>query len=166
MSQKPGAGQLWGIVLAGGEGMRVRPFLSQLCGGRGIKQFCAVIGRRSMLEHTLARVERLIPKERIVVIISQDHQKEAAKQLGHWPAANVIVQPQNRDTTAGILLPLVHVSHRDPSAQVAIFLSDHFILQEERFIDFVRHAVWETLWFPENFILLGMTPDRLEEEYG
>lgn len=53
MNQEPSTGQLWGIVLAAGEGTRVRPFLSQLCGGRGIKQFCAVIGRRSMLKHTL-----------------------------------------------------------------------------------------------------------------
>ena len=59
--------RLWGIVLAGGEGTRVREFLTQLCGGRGLKQFCAVVGRRSMLEHTLARVERLIPRERILV---------------------------------------------------------------------------------------------------
>jgi mannose-1-phosphate guanylyltransferase len=166
MSQKTRIGQLWGIVLAGGDGARLRPFLSQLCGGRGIKQFCTIIGRRSMLEHTLARIERLIPRDRILVIIAQGHQEEAARQLGHWPAENVIVQPQNRDTTAGILLPLVHISQRDPQAQIAIFPSDHFILQEERFIDFVQHAVWEAQGFPENFILLGMTPDRLEEGYG
>src|SRR4029453_15661799 len=43
----------WAIVLAGGEGTRVRAFLQQLCGGRGIKQFCVVVGRQSMLEHTL-----------------------------------------------------------------------------------------------------------------
>jgi hypothetical protein len=32
--------KLWGIVLAAGEGTRVRDFLAPLCGGRGIKQFC------------------------------------------------------------------------------------------------------------------------------
>lgn len=54
--------KLWGIVLAAGEGTRARDFLQQLCGGRGIKQFCAVVGRRSLLEHTLARIKRLIPR--------------------------------------------------------------------------------------------------------
>ena len=73
--------KLWGIVLAGGDGTRVRDFLAQLCGGSGIKQFCAVIGRRSMLEHTLARVERLIPRDRTLVIVSQDHREEAAQQI-------------------------------------------------------------------------------------
>ena len=65
MHSTPWTEQVWGIVLAAGDGARVRAFLSNLCGGRGIKQFCAVIGRRSMLEHTLVRVEMLIPRQRI-----------------------------------------------------------------------------------------------------
>src|SRR5215475_13041120 len=105
--------QLWGIVLAGGEGTRVRAFLTSLCGGRGIKQFCAVVGRRSMLEHTLARVELLIPRERILVVVSRHHREEVKQQLAHWPADNTIVQPANRDTAPGILLPLAHISYRD-----------------------------------------------------
>jgi mannose-1-phosphate guanylyltransferase len=158
--------KLWGIVLAGGEGSRVRDFLAQLCGGNGIKQFCAVIGRRSLLEHTLARVERLIPRDRTLVIVSQDHREEAAQQLAHWPADNVIFQPANRDTAPGILLPLAHISHRDPFATVAVFPSDHFILQEEQFMAHVQQAVTETQRFPRGLILLGMTPDRAEEGYG
>ena len=62
--------QLWGIVLAAGEGTRVREFLAQVCGGRGIKQFCAVTGCRSMLQHTLDRVEQLIPRERTLIVVS------------------------------------------------------------------------------------------------
>ncbi|HXG21659.1 MAG TPA: hypothetical protein VNN62_21605 [Methylomirabilota bacterium] len=45
----------------------------QWCGGRRIKQFSALIGRRSMLEQTVARVERLIPRERILAVVSADH---------------------------------------------------------------------------------------------
>jgi mannose-1-phosphate guanylyltransferase len=166
MQNKLGAGQLWGIVLAAGDGTRVRTFLSNLCGNRGIKQFCTIIGHRSMLEHTLARVEMLIPRQRILVVVSSDHQPEVAQQLTHWPHENVIMQPEDRDTTAGILLPLIHIAKRDPSATVAIFPSDHFIANEQRFMDFVQHAVSETYLFPESFILLGMTPDRVENGYG
>lgn len=158
--------KLWGIVLAAGEGSRVRTFLQQRCGGRGIKQFCAVIGRRSMLEHTLARVERLIPRDRILVIVSQDHQPEVQAQLAHWPPHNVIAQPSNRDTAPGMLLPLAHVSHRDPFTTVAIFPSDHFVLDEHRFMASVAAAVDETRRFPSHVTLLGMTPDGLEEGYG
>src|SRR5713101_5744762 len=124
--------KLWGIVLAAGEGTRVRDFLAQLCGGQGIKQFCAVVGRRSLLEHTLARVERLIPRERILIVVSPRHRQEVEQQLAHWPADNIIYQPANRDTAPGILLPLAHVSHRDPLATVTVFPSDHFVVEEEQ----------------------------------
>ena len=144
MHSTPRTGQVWGIVLAAGDEARVRAFLSNLCGGRGIKQFCAVIGQRSMLEHTLARVEMLIPRQRIMVVVSEEHRPEIEQHLVHWPGEYVIVQPENRDTTAGILLPLVHIASRDPAATVAIFPSDHFIANEQRFIDCVRYAVSET----------------------
>ncbi len=73
MNQDSQKEHLWGVVLAGGDGTRVRGFLSQLCNNRGIKQFCAVVGRRSMLEHTLARAEMLIPRQRILIVVSADH---------------------------------------------------------------------------------------------
>ena len=157
---------LWGIVLAAGEGSRVRDFLKHLCGGKGIKQYCAVIGHRSLLEHTLARVERVIPRERMLIVVSSDHREEVGAQLSSWPDGNVILQPQNRDTTAGILLPLAHISRREPFATVAIFPSDHFILEETRFMAFVQEAIAEVQNFPQNPILLGMTPTCLEEGYG
>jgi mannose-1-phosphate guanylyltransferase len=158
--------KLWGIVLAAGEGTRVRPFLRQLCGGRGIKQFCAVIGRRSLLEHTLARVERLIPRERILIVVSRQHQEEVIQQLAHWPAENIIYQPANRDTLPGILLPLAHVTYRSPWATVAVFPSDHFILEEDTFMATVGRAVTEVQRFPRELVLLGMAPDGAEEGYG
>lgn len=158
--------RLWGIVLAAGEGTRVRVFLQHLCGGRGIKQFCAVIGRRSLLEHTLARVERLIPRERLLIVVSPHHRAEVEQQLAAWPADNIIYQPMNRDTAPGILLPLAHVSHRDSFATVAIFPSDHCILKEAPFMAAVRQAVAEVQHFLREMILLGVTPDRVEEGYG
>lgn len=157
---------VWAIVLAGGEGTRVRSFLTQLCGGRGIKQFCAVIGTRSMLEHTLARVERRIPRERILVVVSRDHEVEASAQLADWPAEKVIIQSRNRDTAAGILLPLAHISQRDPEAEVAIFPADHFIVDEDRFMSAVEEAVFEVQQFPAELLLLGVRPDNIEEGYG
>ena len=157
---------LWGIVLAGGQGTRTRDFLAQLCGGRGIKQFCAVIGRRSMLQHTLARVEQLIPRKRVIVVVGTEHREEVNEQLRHWPPENVIFQPLNRDTAPGILLPLAHVSHRDPSATVAIFPSDHFILDEDRFMEAVDIATTETHRFVREMVLLGTTPTGVDDGYG
>lgn len=61
---------VWATVLAGGEGTRVRGFLQEVCGGSGLKQFSTVIGSRSMLRCTLDRITRLIPPERVLVVVS------------------------------------------------------------------------------------------------
>jgi mannose-1-phosphate guanylyltransferase len=119
-----------------------------------------------MLQDTLDRVERLIPRKRILIVVSRYHREEVAQQLSGWPAQNIIFQPENCDTTAGILLPLAHVSHRDPLATVAIFPSDHFILHEALFMEAVRRGVWETQRFPWNLTLVGVLPDCPEDGYG
>jgi len=155
----------WGIVLAGGEGNRVRGFLSALCGGRGIKQFCSILGGRSLLQMTLDRVQRIIPRERILVIVDKRH-LEAREQLVGWPQENIIYQPVNRETAPGILLPLAYVSHRCPQATVAVFPSDHFIADERVFNSHVAKALDEIDLLPKTAILLGVTPDRMEEGYG
>lgn len=156
----------WGIVLAGGEGSRVQTFLAALCGGRGIKQYCTVLGRHSLLEQTLMRVQRLIPAERILIIVDGGHRLEAAQQLAHWPQENVLYQPANRETAPGILLPLAHILHRDPKANIAVFPSDHFVSDESKFVRWIRKAFTESDHFPNEVMLLGMTPDGLEEGYG
>ncbi len=108
----------------------------------------------------------MIPRTRVLVIVSEHHREEATPQLAHWPSENVIFQPENRDTAPGILLPLAHIDRRESFATVAIFPSDHFILDEARFMDAVQMAITETQRFPTSLTLLGMTPTGLDEGYG
>lgn len=158
---------VWAVVLAGGEGTRVRSFLQQVCGGSGLKQFSTVTGARSMLRCTLDRIERLIPRERILIVVSSHHRQEVDQQLAHWPRHNIIFQPANRDTAPGILLPLAHITNRDSAATVVVFPSDHFILDEDRFMSAVQRALAGLAKSPGKMILLGMTPQAGEEtEYG
>jgi mannose-1-phosphate guanylyltransferase len=157
---------LWSIVLAGGEGTRVQPFLAELCGGSGIKQFCAIIDEKSMLQETMRRVQRITPPERILVSLNSRHRRQATAQLADHPGENLIFQPANLDTAPGILLPLAHISGRDPDAVVAVFPSDHFIRDEQTFMASARKAVREAHRFPDSLVLLGVTPDGPDESYG
>lgn len=158
---------LWAIVLAGGEGTRVRGFLKQLCGGHGLKQFSPIIGRRSMLQHTLDRMQQLVPPERTLVVVGAHHREEASRQLAHWPQQNIIYQPANRDTAPGILLPLSYITHWDPSASVVVSPSDHFVRDENRFMEAVASALDDLKRHSDKMVLLGMTPEKGQEtEYG
>ncbi len=158
---------IWGIILAGGEGERLKGFAHEQCGSAIPKQFCAFFGRRSMLERTIRRARLLIPPERLLISGTAHHAAHLDRHLGTLPAGAVLLQPTNRDTAPGILLPLIHVLRKDPDALVTILPADHFILPGHRFMRAVaaaaRFVADKKVDVP---ILLAVTPDRPEPEYG
>lgn len=158
--------RLWSIVLAGGEGERVRPLTQRWLGRHKPKQYCTFVGTRSMLQHTLERADRLAAPERKVTVIARAHQREAWQQLGHRSLGTVILQPANRDTAAGVFLPLTYVRARDPHATVVLYPADHFVYPEDRFVAAVRRAVWAAEWLEDRLVVLGVAPDKVEPEYG
>ena len=157
---------LWGIVLAGGKGRRLQEFILWHFGCDRPKQYCAIIGTRSMLRHTIDRAETVIPPERLLTVVNRQHLPYAQDELSDQEWESIIVQPCNRDTGPGILYPLLHVHHRDPDAVVAIFPSDHFVLEEDRFIEYVKAAFSYVKMHPGVSILLGAEPDLPESKYG
>jgi mannose-1-phosphate guanylyltransferase len=72
----------------------------------------------------------------------------------------------NRDTGAGIFLPLARVRALDPEATVAVFPSDHFIHPEARFVEAVETALRAAEALRERLVLLGVRPDDPEPDYG
>jgi mannose-1-phosphate guanylyltransferase len=156
------------IVLAGGDGKRLQPYIRQLLGTDLPKQYVNFIGTRSMLEHTYGRVQKMISAERIFSVVAQDHlwRHEVRMQLSLRPSRTVVVQPINRETGPGLLLPLMHLYKRYPNSTVAVFPSDHFILQEERFMSYVEKAFEEVEKFPSKIVFLGVPPSDPEPEYG
>ena len=157
---------LWSIILAGGEGERTRPFIEQWLGSHKPKQYCTFVGKRSMLQHTLDRADRLDRAEHKITVIGQNHLEFAGEILQENQAGRVLVQPKNCGTAAGVFLPLTYVQTWDPEATVAIFPSDHFVFPEDRFLETVRRAVRACEIFPDRLFLLGVRPSHLEVEYG
>jgi mannose-1-phosphate guanylyltransferase len=45
--------------------------------------------------------------------------------LSEMPKSNIMVQPSNRGTGNGVLLPLIHILARDPAAHIVLLPSDH-----------------------------------------
>jgi mannose-1-phosphate guanylyltransferase len=159
---------LCGIVLAGGEGKRLQPLIHRLRGDTLPKQFVNVIGTRSMLEHTFSRAKMLIPADRIITVVSSGHLRypEVRRQISSFPRGTVVLQPDNKDTGPGLLLPLMHLCKRYPKSTVVVFPSDHFVLEEERFMSQVHMAYRAVERDPSRVVLLGIEPNTPEPEYG
>lgn len=157
---------LWSIILAGGEGERLRLFVQRCLGHHKPKQYCTFIGTRSMFQHTVDRADLVSSPDRRVTVIAKAHQQEALAQLAGRETGELVVQPENRDTAAGIFLPLTHVLVRDPQATVVIYPSDHFVYPEGRFARAVEGAVQVTNLLIDQLILITVSPDGIEPEYG
>jgi mannose-1-phosphate guanylyltransferase len=158
--------QLWSIILAGGEGTRLRALVHRWLGRPTPKQYCAFVGSRSMFQHTLDRAARLTPPDRMVTVVAHSHRHDALAQLEGRGGSTILFQPSNRDTAAGVFLPLTYIRARAPQATVVLYPSDHFVYPEERFLDTVRLAVRIAESRPDRVVMLGVAPDRLELDYG
>ncbi|HTN73483.1 MAG TPA: sugar phosphate nucleotidyltransferase [Methylomirabilota bacterium] len=157
-----------GIILSAGDGRRMRDFVYRQRGDHLPKQYINFIGKRSMLEHTFERAEKLIPAQRLFVVIAKEHLQFDAvrRQIASRPRQCVVIQPQNKDTGPGLLLPLLYVYKQYPEAAVAVFPSDHFILEEDLFIQHVDRAFRVVESDGSRIVLLGMEPNEPDPEYG
>jgi mannose-1-phosphate guanylyltransferase len=156
----------WSIVLAGGDGGRIRGFIRRWLGRPKPKQYCAFVGGRSLFQHTLDRAAGLCDADHIVTLVAREHRREAWAALEGRVGGTVLLQPKHRQTAAEVFLSLTYVRARDPLATVVIYPSDHFVYPEHRFLESVKRAAWTAEWLPDRAIMLGVSPDRLELDYG
>ena len=156
---------VWTIVLAGGDGTR----LASACIGRygyaRPKQYCDFDGRGTLLDRTLARAAQVSNEDRIVVVTTRAHRREADEVLSRWPSVARVEQPRNADTTAGIILPLLHVLAQDPGATVVLLPSDHQVRDEPSFVRATRRAI-ALASEADSVVLLGAQAEGPEEDYG
>lgn len=165
MNRISDGGSVWSIILAGGEGNRLKNLVERWLGYHKPKQYCTFVGTRSMLEHTLDRADQISVPARKVTVIARSHRWAAWPQLRGRPGS-VILQPANRGTAAAIFLAVAHVRACDPKATVVIYPSDHFVYPETRFVEMVRATVLASQQLKSRLFLLGVSPDGLETEYG
>ncbi|MGH2570622.1 MAG: sugar phosphate nucleotidyltransferase, partial [bacterium] len=156
----------WAVVLAAGDGRRLESWTRRTIGEAVPKQFCALPGSKSLLRLALERAGRLVPPERIVVVVAAKHDRWWREELAEVPLANIVVQPRNRGTGAGILLALLHVSARDPDATVVCLPSDHHVERESILERALRRSERSVAASPENVVLLGFRADEPDPEYG
>jgi mannose-1-phosphate guanylyltransferase len=156
----------WAVVLAGGEGMRLRSVTRAIVGDDRPKQYVPLISADSLLRQTVARAARLSPRERTLVVSQQRHAGWLAADLGAHRAPKLLLQPENRDTAAGVLLPVYWIAARDPNATVVVYPSDHFVLEEAAFVAHVAEVVAFLDRQSDRIVLLGARAMEPDTEYG
>ena len=153
---------LHAIIMAGGSGTRFWPRSRR----DRPKQLLRLAGELTMLQQTVARVEHLVPPERVFIITGADQAEATRAQLPDLPAGNVVAEPAPRNTAPCVALAAGIVASQDPSGTMIVMPADHVIEPVEAFRTSVRAAVAVVDDDPTALVTFGITPNRPETGYG
>ena len=156
----------WAVILAGGEGFRLRPLTRSISGDDRPKQFCAVIGTDTLLSDTRRRTALIVPANRTVVVVTKRHECFYRPLLADMPEPSVAVQPENRGTGPAVLYALFRIAKSAPHDLVAFLPSDHFLSNDQAFMAYVSRAFEGCRRQTDLVTLLGITADCAEVGYG
>jgi mannose-1-phosphate guanylyltransferase len=156
----------WAVILAGGDGTRLKSLTRRISGDERPKQFCPVLGGVSLLEETQRRIAHEFATEQTLYVVNRRHAEYYQPLLRNVTADNLVAQPANRGTAPAILYSLLRIAVRDPNAVVTFFPSDHFISDDRMFMRHVRSAIDAARRRPDLIVLLGIEPESPEVEYG
>ncbi|MET0169609.1 MAG: mannose-1-phosphate guanylyltransferase/mannose-6-phosphate isomerase, partial [Aliihoeflea sp.] len=149
------------VIMAGGSGTRLWPLSRQLYP----KQFHALIGERTMLHQTVARLDGL-SAETPLVICNEEQRFLAAEQMraaGHGEAT-ILLEPVGRNTAPAIALAALRATATGADPILLVLAADHHIQQEEAF----RASIRDGLALAEDgkLVTFGIVPTRPDTGYG
>jgi mannose-1-phosphate guanylyltransferase len=155
----------WTLALAGGEGVRLSEYVQRRFGRRIPKQYCCLLGKRSMLEHTLERLNKLTPPSRTLTVIGSDHGEIAYRQL-KGKSDHVFRQPSARDTGVALYVALAMIRRWHPNAIVTITPTDHYVTPAAAYVERVRMAHGVAAKQRDTVVVLGAKPTEPDPELG
>lgn len=159
-------GGTWALVLAAGDGRRLHSLTTDAQGISIPKQYCSLHGDLSLLEQALYRARSITAPERVCMVVAEQHRCWWSRALADMPEENVIVQPENRGTAIGILLPLLRILERDPQARIVLLPSDHHLREEHILAQALIQAERCIQLRNSSLLMLGIEPDEADAGLG
>ena len=80
----------WGVILSGGDGIRLRALTRLLSGDDRPKQFCRLAGEETLLGQTRRRVAKILPEDRTLHVLAKAHEPFYAAELDRVPPRELV----------------------------------------------------------------------------
>jgi mannose-1-phosphate guanylyltransferase len=128
---------IYALILAGGSGERFWPLSRRA----RPKQLLRLISKQTLLEETVARLDGLVPPERVLILTNVEQEAAVRELLPKFPRKNILAEPVKRDTAAAIALGAGWVARRDHAATMLVLPADHVIQDRAAFQKTLAAAV-------------------------
>src|SRR5512134_1689267 len=160
IDMKYDAEHTYAVIMAGGGGTRLWPISRR----ETPKQLLPLLGKDTLFQSTVVRLEKLFPHERILVVTVEEQAREMRKQVPDIPVENYLIEPAPRGTASVVALAAAVLQKRDPQAAMAIQTSDHYIRNRDLF-HYLISAAFDVA--QKNYLVtLGITPTYPSTGYG
>jgi len=149
------------VIMAGGKGERFWP-QSRL---KRPKQLLPIVGDSPLLTQTVDRLAGLVPPQNVFIITNEEQAAAVAEACPQVPAAQIVAEPEGRDTAAAVGLGALLVRRRAADASFAVLPADHVIHDSEGFRRVMR-AAFEAAESQEALVTVGIEPSFPATGYG
>ncbi len=156
----------WAVILAAGEGSRLKSMTRTPSGEVIPKQFCSLGRRECFLELAMARAGAVANREHLCAIVAAQHRRWWKSALADTSPANIFVQPSNRGTAIGAALSLLQIEKRDPEATVILLPADHHVGDEPALAGALIKLTDLAAEHRDRVYMLGVEPDSPDTELG
>jgi mannose-1-phosphate guanylyltransferase len=161
MTNTAPSGELHAIIMAGGSGTRFWPASR----AARPKHFLPLADGTSLLQAAVDRVAPVVGAARTWLITNPVLARSLDSVLPDFPAAQVLVEPEPRDTAPCAALATALVEARHPGAVLAFLPADHVIAPQERFAALLQRA--HALAAESGaVVMLGVRPTHPATDYG
>jgi mannose-1-phosphate guanylyltransferase/mannose-1-phosphate guanylyltransferase/mannose-6-phosphate isomerase len=150
------------VILSGGSGTRLWPLSRELYP----KQLICLVGDRTLLQDTVARLDGVAGVSEPLIVCNEEHRfliAEQLREIGHG-ARDIILEPAGRNTAPALTLAALTLEQAGNDDPMLVMPADHVIQDVKAFANAVAQAV--PLAAAGRLVTFGIVPTLPETGYG
>lgn len=147
------------VILCGGAGTRLWPLSRE----QYPKQLLALHGDSSLLQETVARLQRVPNVGRPLVVCNEAHRFMVGQQL-QGCGAEIILEPCARNTAPALAIAALQAMADGADPVLLVLPADHLIREVEAFVQAV--ATGQSFAQARKMVTFGIVADQPETGYG